>query len=84
MHQFILRGIPKNVFAALRALAQKRGQSINQTLLTEIMQVLGLKDSTSARRDLSDLAGTWSKKQANEFNQATRIFEKIDPEVWKS
>lgn len=84
MHQFILRGIPKNVFSALRALAQKRGQSINQTLLTEIMQALGLKDSISVRRDLSDLAGTWSKKQINEFNQATRIFEKIDPEVWKS
>ncbi len=33
--------------------------------------------------DLDHLAGTWSKKDAAEFERATSVFEKVDEEMWK-
>jgi hypothetical protein len=33
--------------------------------------------------DLDHLAGTWSVKDAAEFERVTAVFEKVDEEMWK-
>ncbi len=33
--------------------------------------------------DLDHLAGTWSKKDAAEFERATAVFGKVDEDLWK-
>jgi len=33
--------------------------------------------------DLDHLAGTWSNKDATEFERSTSVFEKVDEEMWK-
>jgi len=33
--------------------------------------------------DLNDLAGTWSEEYAAEFMEATKEFNRKDPELWK-
>ena len=47
------------------------------------MESLHLGDGGDRKRDLSDLAGTWSDEEAAEFEANTRVFEQIDDEMWK-
>ncbi len=34
-------------------------------------------------RDLDSLAGTWTAKEASEFQKAVTDFEQVDPELWR-
>lgn len=83
MNQITLRQIPENIYKQLGQIARKNNTSINKTILSLIKRSLGIKDSSNKKRDLSDLAGTWGKDQFEEFKSNTKIFEKIDDEVWK-
>ena len=47
-----------------------------------LMESLHLGDGIDRKRDLSDLAGTWSDEEAKEFEANTRVFEQIDDEMW--
>ena len=46
------------------------------------MESLHLGDGSDRKRDLSDLAGTWSDEEAEEFEANMRVFEQIDDEMW--
>lgn len=36
----------------------------------------------TVHRDLDHLAGTWSKEEADEFDEALAEQRRIDPELW--
>ena len=36
-----------------------------------------------AGASLAELAGGWSEKEAREFEESVRVFEKIDEAMWK-
>lgn len=83
MNQLILRQIPDDLNAVLRKTAKREGSSLNKLAIRLLKRAVGLQDSSKKKRDLSKLAGTWSKKEADEFIENTKAFEKIDPEIWK-
>lgn len=56
---------------------------MNKTTLNLIMKGMGIDRSTKKKRDLSSLAGTWTKSDAVEFNKAVKIFDTVDEEIWK-
>jgi hypothetical protein len=62
--------------------AKKTGKSINKTIIELLRNSLGLTMPKQKMRDITGLAGTWSKEQADEFSKNVEIFEKIDSEVW--
>ncbi len=80
-----LRGIDDQITAALKEKARREGTSVNSLMLKIIKESLGIdkKKRTVTYDDLDDLAGTWSKKDAAEFERATAVFEKIDEDMWK-
>ncbi len=79
-----LRGIDDQIAAALRQKARKEGTSVNTLLLKIIRESLGIdKKRTITYDDLDHLAGTWSTKDAAEFERATSVFEKVDEDLWK-
>lgn len=41
-------------------------------------------DGKERKRDLSDLAGTWSVEEAAEFEVSTRVFEQIDHDAYSA
>ena len=41
------------------------------------------KKRTAVCDDLDHLAGTWSAQDADEFESATAVFEKVDEDMWK-
>lgn len=82
MYQMMLRKIPAEVNRTLRVHAQKEGLSLNRFVISLLQKALGLS-RPGKKRDLSKLAGTWKKAQVDEFTKNTKIFERIDTEVWK-
>jgi plasmid stability protein len=67
----------------LRATAEQQHTSLNQTIQKLLKEALGLNRPSVKKSDFSDLSGTWSKKEAQEFEMATAEFSKIDHELWK-
>ena len=72
--QTTIRGIPKDLEHALRERARKSGESLNQTVIRLLREAVGLNPPRK-KRDLSALAGTWSREEADEFDRQVRWFE---------
>ena len=83
MSQITLRDIPQELDRRLRELAQAQNKSLNKTIIQVLVESLHLGDGRDRKRNLSDLAGTWSDEEAEEFETNTRIFERLDEEMWK-
>ena len=78
MNQFSLRKVPPEVERRLRAVAQENGESLNAAINKILAESLGVVPEGTRKRDLSDLAGTWSEREAAEFERATEPFGQID------
>jgi len=83
MYQITLRQIPKRVETLIRSISEKQNKSINKTIIILLEKALGLKDNSNKKRDLSKLSGTWGNTEFNEFEKNTKIFNKIDKEIWE-
>jgi plasmid stability protein len=83
MNQLTLRHIPKTTESLLRLTAKKSGKSLNKTAIDLLNKSLGVSESSRKKRSFAGCAGTWSKEDVEEFNAGTKVFETIDPDVWK-
>jgi plasmid stability protein len=83
MGQITIRGVPEHIERAIRRKAADEHKSINRTVNELLQRALGLESAGQKRRDLSDLSGSWDQEEAEAFENATRIFEEIDKEVWR-
>jgi plasmid stability protein len=85
MKTITLRGVDENLENALRKRAQKGNESINKTILNILKKATGQHKEKPFKEnhDLDELAGTWTQKDANEFNKNTEFFNQIDPQDWK-
>ncbi|MCP4750728.1 MAG: hypothetical protein GY866_07540 [Proteobacteria bacterium] len=83
MSQITLRKIPENLEKQIRVLAQKNHTSLNKTIIDLLEKALGTERTSKKKRDLSQLAGTWSEREAKEFEKNISQFERIDEEIWK-
>lgn len=85
MATMTLRGIDERIAAVLKEKARKEGTSVNALMLRILKESLGIekKKRGAVYDDLDHLAGTWSKKDAAEFERVTSVFEKVDEDMWK-
>ena len=79
--QFTIRGLEPDVEQAIRKLALRRTESINQ-MIKEILH-REFKGDQAPASSLRQLAGGWSPEQAGEFEQAIDLCERIDGEMGK-
>lgn len=84
MSGITLRKVPAAIEKQLRALARHTGTSLNKTIISLLARAMGMAEGTPKARDLSDLAGTWTEREAREFEENTRAFEQIDESIWRS
>jgi hypothetical protein len=78
--QYTVRGIPREVDAALRRKARKKGTSLNKVLVEALSSAEGV--GPIRRRKLSDLGGKlWIDDP--EFEKILAEQRVIDPELWK-
>ena len=83
--QLTLRSISARLRSALEREAERRGQSLNKTVLALLSERLGLTNETGAVEydDLDELAGTWTKTEASRFEDALQAQRQVDAKLWR-
>lgn len=85
MKTLTIRGIDPELAEAIRSLAAKNKESINQTALKLLKEGTGLSYKPVFRTydDLDDLAGGWTAEDVKAFEAVAEDFDKIDKELWE-
>lgn len=83
--QLTIRSIGPRLRTALEQEAARRRQSLNKTVLALLAERLGLADSGAPveYEDLDELAGTWSKAEANRFDEKLHAQRQVDAKLWR-
>ena len=76
-----VRNLPEELADALAREKQRRGTSLNQTVIDLLGQSLGVRSVRS--NGLRRLAGTWTANRQREFLHAIRGFDEIDRDLWR-
>lgn len=82
MYHMNIRQIPDYLEKRLRQVARQKNNSLNKTVIELLKKALGFMQFPQKKRNFSGLAGGWSEKDVKEFTNNTKIFEKIDSEIW--
>jgi hypothetical protein len=75
-----VRNLPPDVGEALEREKQRRGASLNQTVIELLEQGLGVSGVRS--NGLAHLGGLWTAEEHQEFEEAVAAFGEIDAELW--
>ena len=85
MKTLTIRNIDNDLGKFLKKKADESGTSLNSCIINILKQNAGLlkKQFSKKYNDLDSLAGSWNKKDYNEFNKNIASFDQIDEEMWK-
>ena len=85
MKAVTLRNLPSSLDRTIRQRAKKKGVSVNKVVISLLLDHLGKSERKPVRRyhDLDKLAGSWSKQEAEAFDQTLAKQRGVDPEMWK-
>jgi len=85
MKTLTIRGIDPELDRAIKSRASQNNLSANQWVLLSLKKVTGTGKEPVFKKyhDLDVLAGGWSKEETTAFRNNTKVFERIDEDVWK-
>lgn len=85
MKAVTLRNLPPSLDRTIRQRAKKKGVSVNKVVIRLLQEHLGESEKRPVHRyhDLDELAGSWSKQEAEAFERTLAKQRAIDPEMWK-
>lgn len=85
MKTVTIRGIDPELDRAIKSRANQNNLSANQWILQALKKVTGTGKELLFKKhhDLDHLAGGWSKEETTAFKKNTKVFERIDEDVWK-
>lgn len=81
--------LPFDIFNSLKKIASKNGVTPEQWVSEQVLKndaeinIKRIDESDVVFHDLDYLAGTWTDKDAEEFEQATSDFNKIEERLWR-
>jgi plasmid stability protein len=76
-----VRNLPEELADALAREKQRRGTSLNKTVIDLLEQSLGVRSTRS--NGLRKLSGTWTANQQREFLDSIRCLDEIDQDLWR-
>lgn len=76
-----VRNLPEELANALAREKQRRGTSLNRTVIDLLAQSLGVRGTRT--NGLRKLSGTWTAKQQSEFLNSIRCLDEIDQDLWR-
>jgi hypothetical protein len=86
MNQLTIRGFGPSLERKIRQLARAEGISLNKAALKLMRKGAGLGDEHSEHDIVGDsldhLIGTWSPKEAEEFDVAVEDLSHVDLSMW--
>lgn len=83
MKSFTIHNMDADLAKAIEELANSTGLSQNKVVKKLLRKALSLSEQEAPKRDLSAFFGIWTQEEANEFNEAVKIFGHIDEEMWQ-
>jgi hypothetical protein len=87
MKAITLRNLPRELEKAVRKEADRKRTSINKAVISLLERNTEAhkrkKRQIKAYDDLDALAGSWTAKEAAEFDKSLVSQRTIDPELWK-
>ena len=83
MKAITIRNVPSELADSLEREKQRRGASLNRTVLALLSEALGVSRPGPRSNGLRRLAGTWTEAEYKEFEQAVASFDKIDEAIWR-
>jgi plasmid stability protein len=85
MKSITIHGLDEQLARTIRSLADREGLSLNKTIKKVLRSALGLDDQGKAtrREQFTDLFGTWTKQDFEEFQENTADFSQVDPSDWQ-
>ena len=81
MNQITIRGIDPEIEHEIRRIARESRKSINQVIKEIIHKEFERQESPAS--SLKQLAGGWSRKEAEAFELSIKSCEQIDEDMWK-
>lgn len=82
MKHLTVRDVPPDVARALEREKERRGKSLNQTVVDLLRQSLGV-GGVRRSNGLGEQAGTWTEEDLDEFEAAIAEAEQLDEELWR-
>jgi len=85
MKSITIHGLDELLDRTIRNLADREGLSMNKTIKKVLRSALGLDDQgkMTRREQFTDLFGTWTKQDLEEFQENTADFSRVDPSDWQ-
>ena len=87
MKAITLRNLPPDLAKAVHREAERKRTSINKAVISLLENKADIQKKKKGRKphhqELDALAGSWSKKEAEEFDKALAAQRPIDPDLWK-
>ena len=85
MNAITVRNLPPAVAKAVQERARKEKLSLNKAIIRLLEEATGAGKSKKrvVHHDLDRFFGTWTKEEADAFDEALREQRQIDPEMWK-
>lgn len=83
--QLTLRGVPADLDNALRHESQRRGASLNRTVVELLREATGLA-YVAVEQDHTDLDrffGRWTAEEGRAFDKSVRKLRRVDAELWR-
>ena len=83
MKTLTIRNVPKRLADALDRERRRTDASLNSTVLDLLGRSLGADGHGPRRNGLAKLAGTWSRDEQRQFDEAVAAVESIDDDMWE-
>lgn len=87
MKAVTLRNLPPELAKVVQKKAEEKGMSINKAVIGLLEESTGIRRSKQKKKplhhDLDALAGSWTKKEALEFDRALASQRAIDRDLWE-
>jgi len=75
-----LRGLDAQTLSRIRSSARRLRMSVNLLIVDTLRRHYAPK--SRPRDQIDELAGTWTRREADEFEAAIRPFSQVDPKLW--
>ena len=85
MNAITLRNLPLGVAKAVKEKARREKLSLNKAVARLLEEATGTATGTKkvVHHDLDGFFGTWTKREADAFDESLREQRQIEPEMWK-
>ena len=82
MANLVIRRVDPKLVAALKQTAAKAGLDLNAFVKSVLAGTARQRQGEVVYHDLDHLAGTWTRKDSEEFARAVAPLGKVDKEMW--